>query len=123
MATGTKTAPVFEEELLPKSSAGRQAEPINTDLVDAIAASLIENPTGELNGESRPRTLGASTDYDTRGKAGSRGNAYRAAVQEKVGESWKVRVRVIATGGKNQKGEPVGPFRWRVYITPVSSES
>lgn len=114
----------FEEEVLPKSSAGRQAEPVNTQLVDAIAESLIANPTGELDGEQRPRTLGSKTNYETRGKASSRGSAYRKAVQEKVGAAWLVKVRVVALGGRNEKQEYVGPFRWRVYVVPATpSES
>lgn len=104
-------ATALETGLLPKSRAGRSAKPIDQDLLKSIAAALKKNPTGELDGETRPALYGSSDAFASKGKATSDGRRYKIAL-EKAGTV--VRVTALQDGSN---------WKWRVYLPLSTSEA
>lgn len=112
------------ESPLPKSGSGRKAQELNTELVTALAKALTDNAVVKdpTSNEDRPRALGPEETYPTTGKAGSAGRRYANAVIAAMEGEPKVKVNVYADN-RNDKGEYVAPFKWRIYIPLAESAS
>jgi len=99
---------------LPKSRAGRKAEPLNGDLVSALVKHLTANPfTKDESGTDRPNFAGDGTEYPTQGKAASAGRKYAQAVAKEMDKTVRVHV------GSNGKNKDAERFTWVIYL-PVS---
>jgi len=99
---------------LPKSRAGRKAEPLNEELITALVSHLSENPfTKDENGTDRPNFAGDGTEYPTQGKAASAGRKYAQAVAKEMDRTVRVHV------GSNGKNKDAERFSWVIYL-PVS---
>jgi len=99
---------------LPKSRAGRKAEPLNSELVTALVKHLGANPfTKDEAGNDRPNFAGDGTEYPTQGKAASAGRKYAQAVAKEMDKTVRVHV---SSNGKNKDAER---FTWVIYL-PVS---
>lgn len=96
----------------PKSNAGRKATPLDEGFMGALQKAFTEQPTVEVEGESRPRMLGPDTLFSTKGKATSEGRRYQVAL-EKLGT--KVRITAIQVAGETVK------WKWRAFV-PLTTE-
>lgn len=105
---------------LPKGAGGRKPTAIDQELYDAILAVLVETPSVEADGETRPQVVGDSDRlYDTEGKASSDGRRYARPLAEALDK--KVRVRVVDGPKKKINGKDVPQFGWVVYVPLADS--
>lgn len=103
------------EAALPKSSSGRKGTPMDEDLAAALVKALSEKATVEVDGNERPRALGSTDEFDTKGRASAAGRKYALHVAKALNKV--VRVNVYSAV-KDQK-----PFQWRIYIPLADSSS
>lgn len=99
------------EAPLPKSTSGRQPIPIDQTVASALV-DAFRDPANRVTENGRPRTLGTGDNYPTKGKASGVGRKYA----DHVSEALKCKVAVNIYGdSKNDKGEFIAPFHWRIY--------
>jgi hypothetical protein len=108
--------PSLETVALPKSTAGRKAEPLDEGFVATLVKAI--NKQGAKPDTNGNRPFHTNTDdFDTKGKASANGRRYANAVAEKLDLDklgvTKVSVRVVQNGKH---------WRWGIYL-PLPSEN
>lgn len=99
---------------LPKSRAGRQAQPMDESLVKALTDHLTKTPfVKDEEGNDRPNFGGPGTEFETQGKAASAGRRYAKAVAAKLNSTVRVNVYDNGKNGNSKR------HLWRIYV-PVS---
>ena len=103
--------PTLTTVALPRSTAGRKAEPLDEEFANALAAAVKKSGAKPDAKGNRPFHTANDLRYESKGKASAAGRRYADFVKETNGIE-KVSVRVYPDGQK---------FGWGIYL-PLPTE-